>query len=341
MRPDSVSAPSRSRRRMARLRDDAIRWITRRHAHDGAAAHLGRDRIYILPTRAGYTLLGIILVMLLGSINYSNNMAFLLTFLLVGIGHNAMWYTHRNLLGLRIATLHVPPVFAGQPLQIPLRLEEAAGRAREALYLRVGPQATKPLAIPAQGSTTATLSLANPGRGIYSLPRQRLDTRYPLGILEVWSWLTLAPEIVVYPAPIDPGDPQGGGGDQSEQGLARREGEAPDQIRPYRPGDPPGRIVWKAYARSGKLHVREAASGQGDRLWLDWEAMPASDPETRLSMLCYQVLAAHNEGRIYGLRLPGQTLEPAQGPAHRAHCLRSLAQFQTEPVELQPRAPGA
>lgn len=339
MRPDSVSSPSRPRQRIARLRDDAIRWITRRHAYDGQAARLGRDRIYILPTRAGYTLLGIILVMLLGSINYSNNMAFLLTFLLVGIGHNAMWYTHRNLLGLHISTLPVPPVFAGQPLQIPFRLEEVAGRAREALFLRVGTQATAPLAVPAQGSTTATLTLASPGRGVYRLPRQRLDTRYPLGVLEVWSWLTLAPEIVVYPAPVDPGNPQGSAGDNTDPGQARREGDTPDQIRPYRPGDPLGRIVWKAYARSGKLHVREAASGQGDRLWLDWEAMPAADTETRLSMLCHQVLAAHDEGRVYGLRLPGQTLEPAQGAAHRETCLRCLAQFHAQPIDLVPEAP--
>ena len=295
---------------------------------------MGRDRIYILPTRAGYTLLGIILVMLLGSINYSNNMAFLLTFLLVGIGHNAMWYTHRNLLGLQVSTLPVPPVFAGQPIVLPVRLTETAGRAREALTLRIGHRATAPFAVPDRGTQTARLELPGLARGVYRLPRQRLDTRYPLGILEAWSWLTLNPEIVVYPAPVDPGQTTGGSGEEDAPSRDRREGEAPDQIRPYRPGDPPGRIVWKAFARSGKLHVREASSGQGDRLWLEWEAMPASDTETRLSMLCHQVLAAHAEGRAFGLRLPDQTLDPAQGPAHRDHCLQALARFRTDVIEL-------
>lgn len=336
MRPDSVTQPGPSRRRSARLRDDAIRWITRRHAHDGEQAHLGRDRIYILPTRAGYTLLGIILVMLLGSINYANNMAFLLTFLLVGIGHNAMWYTHRNLLGLQISTLPVPPVFAGQPITLPLRLTETAGRAREALVLRIGSHATAPFPVPARGTHSARLDLPGLARGIYRLPRQRLDTRYPLGILEAWSWLTLNPEIVVYPTPIDPGAATGGTGEDDPHTRDRREGEAPDQIRPYRPGDPPGRIVWKAFARSGKLHVREAAGGQGDRLWLEWDAMPATDTETRLSMLCHQVLAAHSEARAFGLRLPDQTLDPAQGATHRDRCLQALARFRTDGVELDP-----
>lgn len=336
MRPDSVTGPARSQRRLSRLRDDAIRWITRRHAHDGEQARLGRDRIYILPTRAGYTLLGIILVMLLGSINYSNNMAFLLTFLLVGIGHNAMWYTHRNLLGLQVSALPVQPVFAGQPLDIPLRLSETAGRAREALILRIGTQATAPLPIPPRGSGTARLALPGQPRGLYRLPRQRLDTRYPLGILEAWSWLTLTPEIVVFPAPIDPGPAGAGTGEQDAAAHPTCEGDAPDQIRPYRPGDPPGRIVWKAFARSGKLHVREAAGGRGDHLWLEWEAMPAADTETRLSMLSHQVLAAHAEGRRFGLRLPDQSLAPAQGTSHRDQCLRALAGFRTEAIELDP-----
>nr|WP_038045972.1 DUF58 domain-containing protein [Thioalkalivibrio sp. ALE9] len=336
MRPDSMTRSPRARGRMAQLRDDAIRWITRRHAHDGQAARLGRDRIYILPTRAGYTLLGILLVMLLGSINYSNNMAFLLTFLLVGIGHNAMWYTHRNLLGLQVATLPVPPVFAGQPLGITLRLSETDGRAREALALRVGNRATGPFPVPARGAETARLELSGQPRGLYRLPRQRLDTRYPLGILEAWTWLTLTPEIVVYPAPIDPGATLGGTGEDEAPASTGHAGDAPDQIRPYRPGDPPGRIIWKAFARSGKLHVREAASGQGDRLWLEWDAMPAPDTETRLSMLCHQVLAAHAEGRFFGLRLPDQTLEPGQGVSHRDSCLRALAGFRAKPIELDP-----
>ncbi|WP_018873581.1 DUF58 domain-containing protein [Thioalkalivibrio sp. ALJ16] len=341
MRADPVSGSARQR--INRLRDDAIRWITRRHAQDGQAARLGRDRVYILPTRAGYTLVAILLVMLLGSINYSNNMAFLLTFLLVGIGHNAMWYTHRNLLGLRIHSLPVAPVFAGATLSIAFRLEEPSGRPREALTLSIGARASAPVAVPAEASTHVELTLPAPARGVYQLPRQRLHTRYPLGILEAWTWLTLSPEILVYPAPIDPGNVLGGpeGHATQPQAQSRNSGETPDHLRPYRPGDPPGRIVWKAFARSGKLHVRESVSGHGDHLWLDWESMPAADTETRLAMLCHQVLAAHEEGRLFGMRLPDQTVELGQGARHRDLCLRSLAQFRSEPRILDPEGSRA
>ncbi|WP_026278656.1 MULTISPECIES: DUF58 domain-containing protein [unclassified Thioalkalivibrio] len=316
------------------LPEGMIRWVTRRHRADGAQTTLGRDRIYILPTRAGYTLLAILGVMLLGAINYSNNMAFLLTFLLVGIGHNAIWYTHRNLLGLKVSALSTTPVFAGQPLSVSLRLEDTRGRDRESLHLSIGGYTSEAVAVPANGRQVATVPLPVLGRGVYRLPRQHLGTRYPLGILNAWSWLGLTSEMLVYPQPVDPGAAHTGLGD--EAGVQRRQDDAstPDHIRPYRPGDPPGRILWKALARTGKLHIRETVEGARDTFWIDWSAMPASDTETRLSMLCHQILAAEAEGRAWGLRLPDQILPPGRGPAQRERGLRALAEYRFEPIPL-------
>lgn len=333
MRAGSVARRERLRSQGHRLREGVIRWVTRRHREDGQQATLGRDRIYILPTRAGYTLLAILGVMLLGAINYSNNMAFLLTFLLAGIGHNAIWYTHRNLLGLKVSALPVSPVFAGQPTQISLRLDDTRDRDREALHLSIGGYTSEPVTVPARGQQTVRLTLPPVGRGAYRLSRQRLDTRYPLGILKAWTWLGLDTEILVYPQPVDPLSAHGGIGDASSA-QRRQDASTPDHIRPYRPGDPPGRILWKALARTGKLHIRETAAGGRDTLWIDWSAMPASDTETRLSMLCHQILAADSEGRTWGLRLPDKTLPPGQGPAHRERSLRALAEFRFEPIAL-------
>jgi hypothetical protein len=47
---------------------------------------LGQRNIYILPTRAGFTFAGTLLVMLLAAINYQLNLGYALTFLLAGAG---------------------------------------------------------------------------------------------------------------------------------------------------------------------------------------------------------------------------------------------------------------
>jgi len=313
----------------ARLREDVVRWVTRRHRADGRQAVIGRDRVYILPTRQGYMLVAMLLVMLLGSINYSNNMAFLLTFLVVGIGHNAMWYTHRNLLGLRATVLPVDPVFAGRPALITLRLEEQDGRPREAIHLSAGGAPSRPAFLPPGGSTEVSVALEPRPRGLYRLPRQRLSTRYPLGLLEAWTWLTLDTELLVYPIPVslDAISLSGDDRDGTQTASAGRTDTTPDEIREYRPGDAPNRIAWKAVARSGQLFVRDAGSGDADPVWLDWDGVPVSDPETRLSALCHEVLQANAEGQPYGLRLPGTRIGPDAGPDHLARCLRALAVF--------------
>ncbi|TVP81469.1 DUF58 domain-containing protein [Thioalkalivibrio sp.] len=317
------------RARWGRLREDFVRWVTRRHQTDGRRARVTRDRVYILPTRQGYMLLLILLVMLLGSINYSNNMAFLLTFLIVGIGHNAMWYTHRNLLGLKVTVLPVKPAFAGAPPVLALRLEEPDGRPREALRLAAGGRESPPAFLEPGASVDVAIALEARPRGIYRLPRQRLSTRYPLGLLEAWTWLTLDTEVVVYPVPIPADAMQAAAtdGDGEETTVPAARDALPDEIRDYRPGDSPNRIAWKAVARSGRLFVRDSAGGEAAPTWLDWDAVPGADPEYRLSVLCHLVLEANAAGQPFGLRLPGQRLGPDAGPDHLGRCLRALALF--------------
>jgi hypothetical protein len=56
----------------------------------------------------------LLLLLLLGSINYGNNLAFFLTFLLAGLGIVAMLHTWRNLAGLELIAGTNNPIFADQ-----------------------------------------------------------------------------------------------------------------------------------------------------------------------------------------------------------------------------------
>jgi len=312
-----------------RLREDFIRWVTRRHRVDGRQTQITRDRVYILPTRHGYLLVAILIVMLLGAINYSNNMAFLLTFLIVGIGHNTMWYTHRNLLGLKLTLLPIEPVFAGQKPRLRLRLDTTTGRAREALQLSIGSLHSRLGAVDAMGQGQLELVLAPMERGIYRLPRQRLATRYPLGLLEAWTWLTLDTEVVVYPQPADRADSMAtaSGASQADADVTQGHDSDPDHLRDYRPGDSPRKMLWKAVARSGRLIVREHSTQQVESDWLDWDAVPGHDIESRLALLCRWILDRQTAQQPYGLRMPGVEIAPGLGPDHLARCLYPLAGF--------------
>lgn len=75
-------------------------WLLARQGHDGQRVEVVRRRIYILPTGFGLLYALLVFGMLLGSMNYSNSMGFMLTFLLGALFLLAMHHTHRNILDL-------------------------------------------------------------------------------------------------------------------------------------------------------------------------------------------------------------------------------------------------
>jgi uncharacterized protein (DUF58 family) len=64
-------------------------------------------------------------------------------------------------------------------------------------------------------------------------------------------------------------------------------------------------------------------------LWLEWDTLRELDVEARLSRLARWVVDAEAARLTYGLRLPGASIAPGQGPAHRHQCLRALALYNT------------
>jgi uncharacterized protein (DUF58 family) len=290
-------------------------------------ARLGRRRIYILPTGPG-VLYGLTLpLMLVGSLNYGSNIGLLFTFLFVALGLVGMLHTWRNLLDLELAAADAAPVFAGAAAQFPVRLREAAGRERPALELSAGEGRTLTELAPG-GEVQVLLAVATWVRGDQALGPVTLATRYPLGLLRAWSYLESPARVLVYPRPGARGPmlarPRYCQAEQGDRGVGADDFVG---LRPYRPGDPPRHLDWKAWARARGLFTRQFGGDRAEELWLDWGRLADPDPEVRLERLCRMVLEAAREGLHFGLRLPGISIAPAGGDSHKHLCLAALARF--------------
>ena len=77
-------------------------WFIRPRARESGVIVLAQRRVYILPTRHGMVFAIVLLMMLLGAINYGLSLGFVLTFLLVAMAFNGMLYTFRNLVRLQV-----------------------------------------------------------------------------------------------------------------------------------------------------------------------------------------------------------------------------------------------
>jgi uncharacterized protein (DUF58 family) len=317
----------------AALLHKAHRWAWRRQGPDDQQVTLTRRRVYILPTRQGLLYGLTLFVMLLGSMNYSNSMGFMLTFLLVALGLVAMHACHANLNGLTLATGKVESVFAGETARFHIRLLNTGRSQRPGLMIGAeGGDAIVNGDLDAGEYGNISVPLPTRRRGWLGLGRLSVETTYPLGLFRAWSWVHMDMRVLVYPAPADYAPPlplplEGrGAGRPNDQGDEDFSG-----LRSYRAGDSPRHIAWKASAREQMLLTKQFTGSGEQTRWLDAALLPQFDPEQRLSILCRWVLDAHAQNLPYGLRVPGTTIAPGNGDAQREHCLQALALFGANP----------
>ncbi|GAA4862628.1 DUF58 domain-containing protein [Luteimonas vadosa] len=283
-----------------------------------------RRRIYILPTAFGMFLLGLLLTMGVGALNYNNNPALLLVLLLGGAAHSSLLAAHLQLSGLRIVAIDAEPVPAGKPLRLRLHAAAEPGRDRRGLEVHYG-TAHAPLGLSA-GHGEAELSLPTRMRGWLDLERVRISTTRPLGLARAWAYIWPSEPLLVYPAPEPDGPPLPEGRGETARARLHPAGDDVHHLRDYRRGDARRAIAWKPSARRDSLLVREYEQPQGADVVLEWRALSALPYEGRIRRLARWVDEAERDGRRYRLELPGQpTLGPGRGSAHRHACLRALA----------------
>ncbi|AWH27241.1 DUF58 domain-containing protein [Stenotrophomonas sp. YAU14D1_LEIMI4_1] len=302
-----------------------MQLLARPRTPEALPQRLDRRRIYVLPTRFGLFVATLLAAMLLGALNYNNNPALLLALLLAAAAVASAIAAHLQLSGVQVDAIAAEPVAAGQPLRLRIDLSVRDPRARHGLHLQLGDsQAWTDL--PAQGRGEVGLDVPTQRRGWLDLPRVRLSSTQPLGLVRAWSWVWPEQPLLVYPHAEAQGPALPERGSDPLHTRAHASGEELHQLRPYRAGDPPRSIAWKHSARRDSLLVREYEKPVGIEVMLDWRALAPMAGEARITRLARWVDLAEREGRRYTLLLPGQpALGPGQGASHHHLCLRALA----------------
>lgn len=320
-------------RRLRTLLDARVKdWLRRRQGVDRDPVMLHRRRIYILPTRLGLAYAAMLFAMLVGGMNYNNNLGLAMAFLLAGLGLVAMLHCHGTLRGIELRLASTHSAFAGQSVAFGLLLENRAQAPRPQVELAVDGPARETADLPAGSAITVHLAVAAPRRGRIPLERFVVATCHPLGLFRAWAVVHPGYTAVAWPKPAERGrTPPGVATDTggAQHGMSGDEDFA--GLRPYQDGDSPRRVAWKAYARGQGLHTKQYAGTEVVSHVFDWESLPGLAVEARLAQLCRWIVDAHEHGEAFGLRLPGLTIEPNIGTAHREHCLNALALFEAAP----------
>lgn len=319
--------------RWARARIDA--WVLGRVRKQAGPVEVARNRVYIVPTRFGWGFALMLLVMLLGAMNYSNSMAFALTFLLGGLGLVCMHHTHANLVHVLLRIGRARPVYAGEAAHFEWLIDNPAAHPRYALacaWSRAAPQGVA-VDVPAQSFAGCTLSVETTRRGWLEVGIVEISTEFPLGLFHAWTWVHLDARCLVFPQPGAAGVPPPlASGEAGASGQSRSGQDEFSGLRNYQRGDALRSIHWKSLPKTAVPMVKQFSESVAHSVWLDWNLTPGHGTEEKLSRLCRWVLDADAEGRVYGLDLPGIRIAPGQGESHRFECLKALALFDRAPA---------
>lgn len=296
------------------------------------AATIKKGQIFILPTLQGVVFALMLVVMLLAAVNYNNNMTYALCFILTSISVISIFHSYLNLLEVVVQPQVNLNCFAGEQAIFKLQLTDTQHRERVQVHVKshIGPSAIADISL--DHHTVLSLTSAAKKRGRLLLKRITVHSRYPLGLFRAWSYIEIESEVIVYPKPIKDSLPlsfshaEGHRTDANEQGSDDFHG-----LRHYQTGDSPRRIHWKSWAQDKPMMSKQFHRNRSSKIWLDWDKTSGQQIELRLSQLCHWVLYADSHNHVYGLKIPGTTLQPGQGERHRQQCLTALALFDQHP----------
>ncbi len=275
-------------------------------------------------------MLATIALLYLLAINFQSSLIYALSFWLIALFIIAIFFTYKNLAGLTIKAIQADSCFAGEKAVFELEVSCPENLQKSSIFLGWKDQDVVETHLIEHYHQRIKLSHETNKRGYFKPDRVSIFSRYPLNLLISWSYAPLDMHAIVYPEPILMDQSEGSlfVDDDADQGNEIANGSADfSGIRDYQAGDSPKQIHWGSYAKTGQLYTKSFIDYASNDLWLEWDSLAIQGIETKLSHLSAQILACFQEDRIYGLKIPGKTIQPAKGDAQKTICLTALALY--------------
>ncbi len=284
--------------------------------------------IVVRMTKFGLGFVLVTVVVAVGATNTGNNGLYLLLSLFLGVLVVSGVLSRRNVADLSPVFEGPDEVFAGEPVQCVLVLENRLRHERTAILVSAGSHGG-PWLFPSVGPGIAErreVKLIFPTRGP-AAAESFIFSSYPIGLFRKGRSRSAGFERLVFPRPIFVPLPEPETGrDEREGGRSERRGRGAGirSLREALPGDDPRDIHWPQTARQGSPIVRERDS---EEMRSAVVVLEGSGPgfEEAVSQVAGTVLQLLARGDLVGLAAGGVLLAPGEGRRQRRALLGALA----------------
>lgn len=278
-----------------------------------------------MPTRMGGYLSGLIFLMFLLSIGYSNNLLLIFTLLLFGL--NLIWLiqTHFHLHHLKLDSMSIQDGHAEEPLLVRINWKKSPpSPLKWEIRLETDHEVIKLSTIedtPLHSSGQITL----PFRGVWQFQHIRIKTQMPFGLYQSWIYMPVNLKVFSYPARLK-------NLEDIKALHADKEGEfsglksGPHDVWNLRPyvGEESRKISWKHYAKSGELVVKEGEELTNSIVKF-YVPLDSPSKEFLLSKTATQMVQCLRNETAFSLETPNLKTVTALSEKHLQDCLRELS----------------
>jgi uncharacterized protein (DUF58 family) len=287
-------------------------------------------------------------VVLLAAWNSGMNLLYLLVGGLVSFLVLSLFFSAKNLKGLKVQFDAPAAVHRGDNAAITvrvenhkavlptvsLRIELAENRGQSVAYL---------VKLPAGKAGVARINATFPRRGVYPPPPIELVTTFPFGLIETRLRVQGTTEVLVYPRvhSVRPAflDSVRGTGEMPRR--IRGLGDEFFGLRGYMPGDDLRHVAWRVSARADELIVKEMAHETSRHVQLVFDARERTaqpDFEEQFEE-AIELAASLGETLLsrqfrVGFLTAGEYLPADEGKVQSTRLLEMLARLQPEPGSL-------
>lgn len=266
-----------------------------------------KSRVYILPTKMGGYLNGLIFLMFLLSIGYGNNLLLIFTTFLFAFDLLWLIQTHFHLYRLKFDQINVQTGHAHQPIGVSLfwdkvpkgpwnwEIDLESNRGDFKVHSSHHSNAKS------EGEISPTL------RGLYHWKYLKIKTINPFGLYQAWIYFPISQDSLVYPPLLKNVDLPLSGKDFEGELTQDKKGQDDFRGLANYANDESRKISWKHYARSGSLVIKEGEEKRTPLLQLELNLPQDQNlKETYLSYVTTQLVECQRREIPFSLRVNNQ-----------------------------------
>ncbi|MEM9398689.1 MAG: DUF58 domain-containing protein [Verrucomicrobiota bacterium] len=272
--------------------------------------------------------------MLWGAVNYSNNAAYFVFFMLISLSLVSGLYGFKNLMSLDVRLNGKAYAFAGSELRLKISMVNNSSDPKESLQcffrdLSVHDKYRFIAEVAPNENFIHEMALPVHERGALYLDQIYVCSFYPLGFFSFEKNYSVNLECLIYPKPEGqwPWPEEISNIEDDEDEWSHLPGDSFAGHRPYVLGESQRHIDWKAFSRGKGLLIKDYRGGAKGSLCFDFNKLGHLDIEARLSQLACWAVDAKQDHIEFSVCLPEQYFPAGRGESHYRSIMKALALY--------------